>query len=356
MTKKKLPRHVRRHRGKFRAVLRVDGRTFRSEVFDDPADAHAWALDLRRAEAPSHGPLTLQQGFEHLLGVLRARNMAAATVEHYEKHWAIVTGEHGWGCGLTLNRVEPGQVYRYVERRTGTGKVSLETVWTKEVQVLERVLNQCVDDGILRQSPLARLKKPKLRHKRFDYMPAETIENLLAAVLRYRSPSGRGLKTQQRDHDIIAALWLTGVRRSELARMKREHVDEHAGVLHVIGKNANRTLPVTARVRAILDRAALRAGAGPLFGKVRLIETVLEKWRRRLGESKLAPHVLRHSFATFHANNGVPLFDLMTLLGHKSPAQTARYYHGDAARLRGLLEGGEHGHGISDLRSSGRPG
>ena len=38
-------------------------------------------------------------------------------------------------------------------------------------------------------------------------------------------------------------------------------------------------------------------------------------------------HVLRHTFASLAAQNGVTMFELQKILGHKTPAMTSRYSH-----------------------------
>jgi len=62
----------------------------------------------------------------------------------------------------------------------------------------------------------------------------------------------------------------------------------------------------------------------------------LKKIKRELGIVKsieLTPHTLRHAFATYHAESGLPLPILQKLLGHSSIRTTALYwrdiYHGD---------------------------
>ena len=64
------------------------------------------------------------------------------------------------------------------------------------------------------------------------------------------------------------------------------------------------------RVRTMMDRAVRQCDAIP---KEKKPEVTL--------------HVLRHTFASLAAQNGVSFFELGKLLGHSTPAMTARYSH-----------------------------
>ncbi|MCZ6689534.1 MAG: tyrosine-type recombinase/integrase [Planctomycetota bacterium] len=63
-------------------------------------------------------------------------------------------------------------------------------------------------------------------------------------------------------------------------------------------------------VRAMMDRAVRRCDAIPKDKK-----------------PEVTFHVLRHTFASLAAQNGVSFFELGKLLGHSTPAMTARYSH-----------------------------
>jgi integrase len=45
-------------------------------------------------------------------------------------------------------------------------------------------------------------------------------------------------------------------------------------------------------------------------------------------------HTLRHTFASWHVQNGTPLFTLRDLLGHHSISMTERYSHQDPKGLQ----------------------
>jgi integrase/recombinase XerD len=145
-----------------------------------------------------------------------------------------------------------------------------------------------------------------------------------------------------------ALLWLMagcGLRVSEVAALKAEHVDSAGGYLHVVkgkgGKQRTSILPKpvlealhahiqgrsegyifegrdhghisTRQIQRLLDKAAERAG---------LQETRRGKGRQR---KRITPHLLRHSFSRWTLDAGIDIAYLQQQLGHASLSTTAIY-------------------------------
>jgi integrase len=145
-----------------------------------------------------------------------------------------------------------------------------------------------------------------------------------------------------------AILWLlggAGLRVSEVADLKAEHVDGTEGYLHVVngmgGKQRTSVIPKpalealeiylndrskgyvfegrdhghisTRQIQRLLDTVAERAG---------LQETRLSNVRKR---KRITPHLLRHSFSRWSLDAGIDISYLQQQLGHSSLATTAIY-------------------------------
>ncbi len=71
--------------------------------------------------------------------------------------------------------------------------------------------------------------------------------------------------------------------------------------------------------------------AGPVFtfrGKMmRTVQTGFTKARDRAGLQDVRFHDLRHTFASRLVQGGVPLYDVMELMGYKSLEMVQRYTH-----------------------------
>ncbi len=133
--------------------------------------------------------------------------------------------------------------------------------------------------------------------------------------------------------DIVIVLLDTGIRCSELWRLKVDHVtDTHLTVWVSKGGRA-RSIPLTSRVRKVLKKHTKgREKEEQVFkdwnnwklthfwGRVRT-ELELEQ------DAYFVPHILRHTFCTRLVQKAVPLSHVQKLAGHSDISTTLRYAH-----------------------------
>ena len=153
-----------------------------------------------------------------------------------------------------------------------------------------------------------------------------------------------------RDYLMIALLYVTGVRREELAHIRLSDIDLRQGLLRVIGKgNKERVVPVgdttLADLKAYLERRREFVGesgadGGVLFLNlrggslsVRSVDRLVKKFGRGEGLD-FTPHTLRHSFATHLMENGADMMLIKEILGHASLSTTQKYTHVTAETLK----------------------
>ena len=146
---------------------------------------------------------------------------------------------------------------------------------------------------------------------------------------------------RERDTTLVALAYTGGFRRAELVALDLADYDRDAGRLRVLGKgNKERAVFVSNGARDALH-AWLRVrgpAAGPLLLPVdrhghvrarRLTEqTVYDRLRylaERAGVAAFSPHDCRRSLAGDLLDAGVDLATVQAVLGHASPATTARY-------------------------------
>jgi integrase len=135
----------------------------------------------------------------------------------------------------------------------------------------------------------------------------------------------------------IAVSIACGVRQSELLRLTWADVDFERGRLRVLlSKNDEARavyLPATAaaalrelkRAPVVGQRVFLLANGEPL--KKSTLETRWSQVRANAGLRDFRWHDLRHSCASFLAQQGANLLEIGTVLGHKSASVTKRYSH-----------------------------
>ncbi|MEW5795608.1 MAG: tyrosine-type recombinase/integrase [Candidatus Zixiibacteriota bacterium] len=153
-----------------------------------------------------------------------------------------------------------------------------------------------------------------------------------------------------RDYLMIALLYVTGVRREELSRIRLGDIDMRQGLIRVIGKgNKERVVPIGDTTTADLKVYLAKRGQfvderGPhateLFlnrlGQpltVRSVDRLVKQFGRGEGLD-FTPHTLRHSFATHLMENGADLMLIKEILGHASLSTTQKYTHVTAETLK----------------------
>lgn len=145
-------------------------------------------------------------------------------------------------------------------------------------------------------------------------------------------------------HAAIVVSLATGVRQSELLRLEWTDVDLGRSTLRVRLSKNNESRAVHLPAKAVDVLTALKESAGeqaryvfPHPGASKADEQrALDKhgleyrWRLVRAKAKLADfrwHDLRHSCASFLAQNGATLLEIGSVLGHRSPSITQRYAH-----------------------------
>ena len=122
----------------------------------------------------------------------------------------------------------------------------------------------------------------------------------------------------KRDRALLAVMVGCGLRRDELARLTRDHIQQREGrwvIVDLLGKRAKlRSVPMAAWIKVLIDHWTQAAGivTGPIFayvtcgpaGKVlsevttaQSIMRAVAKYGTAIGQPALRPHDLRRTFA-----------------------------------------------------------
>jgi integrase/recombinase XerD len=218
----------------------------------------------------------------------------------------------------------------------------------RQVTTLRGFFGFLLEEGLRADNPAELLIAPKLGASLPKYLDSDRLNKLLVAP---DSSSHTGL----RDRAMLDLLYATGVRVSELIRLRVADLDELQGVVRVIGKgNKQRLIPVgKAALRAIEEyrveqREQLLGGRVSPFLFVTARGTAMTRqgfWKllREHGKNagifrSLSPHVLRHTFATHLLEGGADLRSVQTMLGHADIGTTQIYTHVMRSRLRQTVD------------------
>jgi integrase/recombinase XerD len=151
---------------------------------------------------------------------------------------------------------------------------------------------------------------------------------------------------------LLMVLYGTGMRRSELVRVKIDHIDSQRMIIHVIdGKgHKDRDLPLSPTLlenlrvywRWLKPRTYLfpsrmhRDHEQPVSDKI--VWHACTQAAKKAGiRKRVSPHLVRHAFATHLLEAGTDLRTIQMLLGHEDLEVTAKYLHLSAQHLQKVV-------------------
>ncbi|MGH8700443.1 MAG: site-specific tyrosine recombinase XerD, partial [Burkholderiales bacterium] len=200
---------------------------------------------------------------------------------------------------------------------------------------LKRFYRYCLRQGRIKADPTLKIDAPKLPRGLPKSLTEEDVENLLTAP-RVDRPLGL------RDKAMLETLYASGLRVSELVKLKLGQVSQDMGVVQVVGKGSKeRLVPLgeeaIAWIRRYLGEARPQLlgarTADDLFVTARgaamtrqMFWHLLRRHAAQAGLRKpISPHTLRHAFATHLLNHGADLRVVQLLLGHSDISTTQIY-------------------------------
>lgn len=178
----------------------------------------------------------------------------------------------------------------------------------------------------------------------------QSVSALLRSSDKVHSPQGQASPNAVRNRALLELLFGTGMRVSEVSKLRLMAVDLVAGHVFVNGKgNRERVIPlVSPELLSALKAHVLHRdadGSEYLFVNRRgqrlteqSIRNVLHRWARLLKLGKVTPHMLRHTFGTLLLEQGVDLRHIQKLLGHSSIVTTTIYVDVSEHSHRGVLK------------------
>jgi integrase/recombinase XerD len=211
------------------------------------------------------------------------------------------------------------------------------------LSAVRRLAVEAADNGLLSSElagAIGRVAGAKSKGVRTgNWLTLDQAEQFLAA------PAGSDNLTGKRDRALLALLIGCGLRRSELAGLDLDHIQQRDGrwcVVDLEGKGGKiRTVPMPAWAKTAVDAWLLAAGitGGRVFRPVikggarvrgeqlnsNAIWAAVRKYAAMVGLPHLAPHDCRRTFAKLGHKGGAPLEQIQLSLGHSSIQTTERY-------------------------------
>jgi site-specific recombinase XerD len=299
----------------------------------------------------------LLQQFLEYLEVERGRS--AKTVENYHRYLRgffeftkIKKPEN-----ITLDLVRRYRVWLN-RRETDTAAKSLKKVTQNyHVIALRSFLKYLGKTGI-RSLPAEQIELGKQEEREVSFLEWDDVARLLA------SPEGSD-PAVMRDKAILETLFSTGLRVSELVSLNRDQIDISRGEFSVRGKGGKiRVVFLSESAKKALNAyLSKRSDVDPAlfvrYGRVkknsteavaqkksdnlritsRSVERIVHKYAAKAGiKDHVAPHTMRHSYATDLLRNGADIRSVQALLGHSSITTTQVYTHVTDKQLRDIYQ------------------
>ncbi len=283
--------------------------------------------------------LTFDTAIEKFFDNMRERGLAYQTMNFYQKKLGafrkFLVQIKKVQC---LEMLTSEEIKFYIESKYSKNKV---TTFNCHARALRAFFNYLERDGYLIANPARNIKPKKVIKEKLDYFTVEQVRKLITSFdLRYKS--------ELRNLLIVLILLDTGVRNSELVRIKLEDINFQNRSIYIYATKTNtfRTVYFSKETERILNgyRREVLKGAekGALFVKfynhcnepipgsainAEMVYGLLSRKALKVfgPDFRMNPHKFRHTFATHFIINGGDAFSLRDLLGHTNIETTKIY-------------------------------
>ena len=215
----------------------------------------------------------------------------------------------------------------------------------RKIAAVKSFFHFLVREGVLRDDPTAAVDSPPVDKHLPRPLSPEEMARLLAEPAKSSTPKA------SRDWALLELMYATGMRATEVIRLKMDAVDLEEGTVRCVGKGDKE------RILPLYERALGALGAYLENGRDRLLHgrderalflnhrghpltrqglwLIVKEYAEAAGiERKVTPHVLRHSFATHLLDGGAGLREVQQLLGHSNISSTQVYTKVSTRRKR----------------------
>ena len=219
---------------------------------------------------------------------------------------------------------------------------------SRKLSSLKNFFNYLYDLKIINLNPINNFDYPKIPKSLPKFLTEKEVNILLDRTYQDFSHKGVRLST------MLEILYATGIRISELVKIRKADINEDLSSILIKGKGGvHRIVPLFGRAIVTLKNYLKikdqdKINNSYLFpsnskdGHItrnrffQLIKQLANECN--ISRAKVSPHVIRHSFASHLLERGVDLRIIQESLGHKDISTTQIYTHIQSNKIRKVLE------------------
>ena len=282
---------------------------------------------------------------EDYLFELEIRNYSLNTIKTYK---SIISNFHKFLQNekeLYDERMILRSFKRYIGYLKRKRNVSQNYIYL--VTVVVKKFFEFAEIGVLKevQTP----KRTKSLPKSLNEDEVQKLINALDNYHTFESSKPYAVILRRRNKLILALLYSSGLRVSELVNLYTDSVDLRERTIRIRGKGEkDRIVLFDDLTKSLIEEylAQRNDDSDYLFINrcgnhltPRYIQMMIKDYARLAGiRKKVTPHILRHSFATHLLKNGVDIRAIQQLLGHSNLSTTQIYTSVDMETLKNVYD------------------
>jgi integrase/recombinase XerD len=257
----------------------------------------------------------LPAGYLERLQQERYSENTIKTYTHYFRDFTSAFGEK------ELQKITKEEINTYI-----LGLIHKKGISTSQQNQRINAIKFFYEKVLHRKKEYYQIDRPRKEKKLPDVLSKEEIGKLIKA-------------TENLKHKcLISLIYSCGLRRSEAVNLQIKDIDSSRMLIKITGAKGkkDRYVPLSGVLLELLrsyyrkEKPAkwLFEGAGGTQYSSTSIYNVVKNSARKAGiKKRIYPHILRHSFATHHLEQGTDLRFIQAFLGHESSKTTEIYTH-----------------------------
>ena len=308
---------IRKRGNSFHAQVRIKGWQSFTKTFPTKSLAKRW-IEKTEAQLREH-PVRNETGYDVTLADACTRYMNEITHKH--KGYASETARlkflaHGVLGNTGLRYLSTAQINAYFQKRAT--KVTEGTL-RKEFILLRKLFTVAISSWNLSipENPMARLPVPKDSSNRERRVTLDEWNKIITTA------------TQMRNHLVKAVIcfaYETGMRRSEILRLRWDDVDGNICTIRNTKNGSDRVIPLSRKaVQTLTMLGRSSEQVFPISGNA--IRLSWERIIRKAEINDLRFHDLRHEAISRFFEMGMSIAEVQVISGHKDVRQLFRYTH-----------------------------